>query len=212
MAPKVRFMYSGIRVRSLARSIRFYRGLGFRIVKKGRFSHGGKWVHLAHPSSPHRIELNYYPKGTPFYEPFRPGTEFDHFGFFVSDPQQRIRQAVKAGGRPMTAFVEGPCCWLMCETRTGFGSGAVAHPNLDGPDVECCRNPGVGVERASLISWGVGRASSLLRQGPLARVPGATVHASARRPRCCPTRSASLHQGLDRCHFRPFPRPRVRAQ
>jgi catechol 2,3-dioxygenase-like lactoylglutathione lyase family enzyme len=124
MTSEVRFMYSGIRVRSLARSVRFYRRLGFRVVSQGWFSHGGKWIHLIHPSSPHRIELNYYPKGTPFYEPFRPGTEFDHFGFFVSDPRRWIRQAVRAGGRPMTAFVDGPVLLAYVRDPDGVWLGA----------------------------------------------------------------------------------------
>ena len=124
MAPKVRFVYSGIRVRNLARSVRFYRRLGFRVLKKGGFSHGGRWIHLVHPSSTHRIELNYYPKGTPFYEPFRSGTEFDHFGFYVTDPQRWIRQAVKAGARPITAFVDGPVLLAYVRDPDGVWLGA----------------------------------------------------------------------------------------
>lgn len=82
---KVSFVYAGLRVRDLARSLRFYRGLGFRIHKRGRMDHGGQWVHLVFPGAVQRIELNYYPRSTRFYEPIRRGTEFDHFGFRVSD-------------------------------------------------------------------------------------------------------------------------------
>ena len=120
----MRFVYSGIRVRSLPRSLRFYQRLGFRVVKRGEFSHGGKRVHLVFPGSPHRLELNYYPPGTPFYEPFRKGTEFDHFGFFVSDLQAWIRQTVKAGARPMTAFVDGPVVLAFVRDPGGVWLGA----------------------------------------------------------------------------------------
>ncbi|HTT15442.1 MAG TPA: VOC family protein [Thermoplasmata archaeon] len=82
---KVELIYSGIRVRDLARSLRFYRRLGFRLHRRGRMGHGGTWVHLAFPGAGQRLELNYYPAANRYFEPFRRGTEFDHFGFRVSD-------------------------------------------------------------------------------------------------------------------------------
>ena len=89
---KVEFVYSGLRVRSLARSLRFYRRLGFRVHKRGTMEHGGVWVHLDFPGAGHRLELNYYPRSTRFYEPLRRGTEFDHFGFRVSDVEAWERE------------------------------------------------------------------------------------------------------------------------
>jgi catechol 2,3-dioxygenase-like lactoylglutathione lyase family enzyme len=82
---RVEFVYAGIRVRNLSKSLRFYSKLGFRIFRRGSMEHGGKWVHLTFPRAAHRLELNYYPRGNRFYEPFRRGTEFDHFGFRVSN-------------------------------------------------------------------------------------------------------------------------------
>jgi len=84
-AIKVEFVYCGLRVRNLARSLRFYRRLGFRVHRRGRMGHGGVWVHLAFPGAAQRLELNYYPRSNRYYEPFRRGTEFDHLGFRVSD-------------------------------------------------------------------------------------------------------------------------------
>jgi catechol 2,3-dioxygenase-like lactoylglutathione lyase family enzyme len=103
----VRFLYSGIRVRDLRRSLAFYRALGFRVRAKGTMEHGGKWVHLVFPGSRHRVELNFYPKGNRFYEPFRKGTEFDHFGFYTPDVAGWHRRAVRAGGKPLLDFVDG---------------------------------------------------------------------------------------------------------
>jgi len=82
---KVEFVYSGLRVRSLARSLRFYRSLGFRVHRRGTMGHGGVWVHLAFPGAAQRLELNYYPPANRYFEPFRRGTEFDHLGFRVSN-------------------------------------------------------------------------------------------------------------------------------
>jgi catechol 2,3-dioxygenase-like lactoylglutathione lyase family enzyme len=82
---KVEFVYSGIRVRNLARSLRFYRRLGFKVVRRGVMGHGGKWVHLQFPGAAQRVELNFYPRSNQYYTPIRRGTEFDHFGFRVSN-------------------------------------------------------------------------------------------------------------------------------
>jgi len=103
----VRFLYSGIRVRDLDRSLEFYRSLGFRVHARGRMGHGGEWVHLVFPGSRHRLELNYYPKGNRFYKPFRPGSEFDHFGFHSSDVVGWKRAAMRAGGKVVADFVDG---------------------------------------------------------------------------------------------------------
>ncbi len=82
---KVEFVYSGLRVRNLSRSLRFYRSLGFKVHNRGAMGHGGRWVHLIFPGAVQRVELNYYPRSNRFYEPIRKGTEFDHLGFRVSD-------------------------------------------------------------------------------------------------------------------------------
>jgi len=104
---QVRFLYSGIRVHNLDRALRFYRALGFKIHARGRMGHGGEWVHLVFPGSRHWIELNYYPKSNRFYEPFRPGSEFDHFGFYSPDVEGWRQKAVRAGGRVVEEFVDG---------------------------------------------------------------------------------------------------------
>jgi catechol 2,3-dioxygenase-like lactoylglutathione lyase family enzyme len=103
----VRFLYSGIRVRDLDRSIAFYRALGFRIRARGQMAHGGKWVQLVFPGSHHRIELNFYPRNNPHYEPFRTGSEFDHFGFYAPDVASWHRRARRAGGKTVDDFVDG---------------------------------------------------------------------------------------------------------
>ncbi len=82
---KVEFVYAGLRSKNLARSLRFYRRLGFRVYRGGTMGHGGRWVQLEFPGAAQRLELNFYPRGNRFYEPIRKGTEFDHLDFRVSD-------------------------------------------------------------------------------------------------------------------------------
>ncbi len=80
----IEFVYAGLRVRDLERSLAFYRKLGFRVHKRGTMEHGGTWVHLSFPGAAQRLELNYYPRGSRFYTPPARGTEFDHLGFRVA--------------------------------------------------------------------------------------------------------------------------------
>lgn len=93
MAPvKIEFRYSGLRTRNLNRALRFYRKLGFVVTARGVMGHGGKWVHLRFPGAVQEIELNFYPPSNQFYTPIRTGTEFDHFGFHVSNVEAWERE------------------------------------------------------------------------------------------------------------------------
>ncbi len=88
--------YTGIRVRDLARSIRFYtEGLGMRLGPTGRMAAGGTWQELRDPVSETVLELNFYP-GDP---PYREGDELDHLGFRVEGLDRVIARLVELGGR-----------------------------------------------------------------------------------------------------------------
>ncbi|MCI4370613.1 MAG: VOC family protein [Thermoplasmata archaeon] len=107
MPANATFLYSGLRVRRLEPSLAFYQKLGFRVTARGTMAHGGVWVHLRYQRSVHEIELNYYPKGNRYYEPFRSGSEFDHFGFYAKDVAAWKRVALRAGGTLAAEFVDG---------------------------------------------------------------------------------------------------------
>jgi len=128
---RFRFLYSGVRVRNLDRAIRFYQQLGFRIAARGTMEHGGRWVQLKFPGSAHRLELNYYPQGSRYYVPFRPGEEFDHFGFFAPSIEDWVKIAQRAGARKKLDFVEGRSRVVYFEDPDGHwleGFGHVARP------------------------------------------------------------------------------------
>jgi catechol 2,3-dioxygenase-like lactoylglutathione lyase family enzyme len=97
---KIRLYYSGIQVRELRRSLRFYRSLGLKVTHRGTSAHGGKWVHMKDPSSGQRLELNWYPKGSRFYERYKNGSELDHIGFIVDDAVKWFKLLRKRGARP----------------------------------------------------------------------------------------------------------------
>lgn len=97
--------YIGIRVRDLARSVRFYtEGLGLRVGPTGRMAAGGVWQELKDPASGAVLELNYYPGEVPYRE----GDELDHLGFRVNDLDGTIARLVSLGARVrIPPFTEG---------------------------------------------------------------------------------------------------------
>lgn len=103
----MRLDYPGLRVTDLARSVRFYtRALGLREVKRGdtRSWGGGIWVLLRDPRSRRLLELNWYPKGSRFFEPYAAGTALDHLDFSLgvasrAELEQTYRRLLKQGAR-----------------------------------------------------------------------------------------------------------------
>lgn len=104
---KVELVYAGLRVRNLARSLAFYKKVGFRVHRRGTMGHGGQWVHLRFPGAHQRVELNYYPPGNAYYEPIRKGTEFDHLGFRVSNVEA-CEAWLRRKGLPVVARIREP--------------------------------------------------------------------------------------------------------
>jgi len=95
---KSRFYYAGIRVRDLRRSIVFYtKAFGMKVVARSTMPHGGKYVHLVTPGTRMRLELNWYPRGSRFYVPYRTGEELDHLAFVVDDVDAAYRSLVRRG-------------------------------------------------------------------------------------------------------------------
>jgi catechol 2,3-dioxygenase-like lactoylglutathione lyase family enzyme len=93
--------YSGVRVRDLERSVRFYTTqLGLKERGRGHPAHGGVWVLLQDPRTRQRLELNWYPEGSPHATPYVAGDGLDHIGFHVSRPAALYRRLVAAGAQP----------------------------------------------------------------------------------------------------------------
>ena len=99
------FEYTGVRVRNLARAVRFFtEGLGLKVGVAGRMAAGGLWQELYDEETHAILELNYYP-GDP---PFRTGDELDHLGFRVSELDEVVERLVGLGARlEIPPFEEG---------------------------------------------------------------------------------------------------------
>jgi lactoylglutathione lyase len=116
----VRFWYTGIRVRDLEESIRFYReALGFHVVLRGKMTaHEGTYVHMRTPTGKQILELNYYPETSRFYEDYVSGSELDHIGLYVSNVREQYKRLIGLGCQPavelfnqgswVLAFVKDP--------------------------------------------------------------------------------------------------------
>ena len=96
----IRLYYTGIQVRDLRRSLKFYRSLRLKVTNRGTMAHGGKWVQMKESSTGQKLELNWYPKRSRFYERYRNGSELDHIGFIVDDAEKWFRLLIKRGAKP----------------------------------------------------------------------------------------------------------------
>jgi lactoylglutathione lyase len=126
------FIYTGIRVRNLERSLRFYkRVMGMKQILKGAMEHGGVFVHLKNPHSSQRLELNFYPPGNKFLEKYRTGSELDHLAFWTKNVDLHYRKLIAGGaksavkpfseGKYRLAFVKDPDgIWI---ELMGIGTG-----------------------------------------------------------------------------------------
>src|SRR2546428_12255579 len=88
-----KYFYTGIRVRSLERSIEFYRkGMGMKVTRRGRMHHGGGWVELKSPDSPQRLELNWHPAPTQVLTRYRKGEGRGHLAVPASDTRRAVKE------------------------------------------------------------------------------------------------------------------------
>lgn len=93
--------YFGIRVTQLDRSLKFYtKQLGLKEKRRGTMSHGGTWVLLEDPRTHQRLELNWYPPGSPFATPYEPGEGLDHICFTSTNPSAMVKKLIAGGTKP----------------------------------------------------------------------------------------------------------------
>jgi methylmalonyl-CoA mutase C-terminal domain/subunit len=96
---KAKFIYTGIRVKNMEKSIEFYTKL-LRMKVTGRTkieATKGEVVGLVSEDGGHLLELNYYGKGSEFDTKYAVGDGLDHLAFQVDDLKKAISEAEKAG-------------------------------------------------------------------------------------------------------------------
>ena len=105
---KAKLIYTGIRVKDLEASVKFYTGL-FGMKELGRSTIAaakGPVVNLAMEENGHILELNYYEKGSPHATKYEVGEGLDHLCFQVEDLDKALAEAKKAG-HPMVLDMKG---------------------------------------------------------------------------------------------------------
>jgi lactoylglutathione lyase len=99
----MKLIYTGIRVKDMDASIKFYtKGLGLKVVGKPvEFGPtGGLYAYLKSKNSSQMIELNWYPSS--YVRGYAGGDELDHLGFWLSrkeDMEKIIERLVKLGAK-----------------------------------------------------------------------------------------------------------------
>ena len=114
MAP--RFGYTGIRVRDMSESVRFYTEvLGMEIVEPEQATPPthGRVIGLRSPGSSQLLELNWYEPGSRFGLPYVNGQELDHLAFECDDVNRVVRELESKGAkvRVRPREIGGPIGW-----------------------------------------------------------------------------------------------------
>jgi lactoylglutathione lyase len=116
----VRFWYTGIRVKDLEKSMKFYKeALGFKVIFRAKMTaHEGTYVQMQTPTGKQILELNYYPETSKFYENYINGSELDHIGLYVRNVREQYKRLIGLGcesavepfdqGSWVLAFVKDP--------------------------------------------------------------------------------------------------------
>jgi len=94
----MKFIYTGIRVRNLKRSVEFYsKTMGMKEIQRGKMHAGGVYVQLKSGDSEQELELNYYPPGKKYCEEYVEGSELDHLAFWCTDVRRDYKKTLAGG-------------------------------------------------------------------------------------------------------------------
>jgi len=119
---KATFLYTGIRVKNLEESVKFYTTM-LEMKETGRNkigATGGTVVGLKSAEGGHELELNYYPRGNRHATKYASGEGLDHLAFKVEDLDKALAEFAKAGHRTVLD-VKGPSSrWAYVKDPNGI--------------------------------------------------------------------------------------------
>jgi len=118
---KSKFMYVGIRVTDLGRSIDFYTNvLGMKVSGRSKIEQTkGETVGLQTEKDGFTLELNYYGKDSPYNTRYVVGEGLDHLAFKVDDLDKALEEAKKAGHRTILQMKADGGRWAYIEDPDG---------------------------------------------------------------------------------------------
>jgi lactoylglutathione lyase len=122
MKMKSKFMYIGIRVTDLQKSIDFYtKVLGMKVSGRGKIKQTkGETVGLQSEKDGFILELNYYEKDSPYNTKYSVGEGLDHLAFKVDDLDKALKEAKKAGYRTILEMKADGGQWAYIEDPDGI--------------------------------------------------------------------------------------------
>jgi lactoylglutathione lyase len=119
---KADLVYTGIRVKNLEESIRFYtRLLGMKIKHKFKIdATKGTSVVLASQNGQSNLELNYYERDSPYYSEYTPGAALDHIAFGVDDLDDALAEFGSVGHPTVLEMSMNRLRWAYIEDPNGI--------------------------------------------------------------------------------------------
>ncbi|MFQ5837260.1 MAG: VOC family protein [Thermoplasmata archaeon] len=96
---KFTFVYTGIRVRDLDRSLEFYTDvLGMKLLRRITAPETqGEFAYLRSEESEQLLEINWYAEDSPVAGPYTEGEELDHLAFQVEDLDETLKYLEERG-------------------------------------------------------------------------------------------------------------------
>ncbi len=119
---KTRFVYVGIRVKDMGKSLDFYTSyLGMKDTGHSRIEETkGDVAFLQSEDGKVGIELNHYDPDSPYNSSYSVGEGLDHLAFEVSDMDEAIREATKLGYRVAGEVKTKTSRWAYVEDPDGI--------------------------------------------------------------------------------------------
>jgi lactoylglutathione lyase len=119
---KAKFVYVGIRVTNLQKSIDFYtKVLGMSVAGHGKAEQTkGETVGLKSEKDGFLLELNYYEKDSPYCAKYVVGEGLDHLAFKVDDLEKALKEAQSAGHKTILEMKADGGRWAYIEDPDGI--------------------------------------------------------------------------------------------
>jgi len=119
---KSTFLYTGIRVKNLEESVKFYTSLlGMKETGRNKIeATGGTVVGLKSVGGGQELELNYYPEGNKYATKYTAGEGLDHLAFKVEDLDRVLADFAKVGHRTVLEIKGSSSRWAYVEDPNGI--------------------------------------------------------------------------------------------
>jgi lactoylglutathione lyase len=120
---KPKFIYTGIRVKDMDESIKFYTEvMRMKLRERNRLdATGGEVAIVVSEDGGPEIELNYYEEGSKYFEPYSSGQEMDHLAFYLGKDYSDFLTEAKKSGYDTVLEVKSPTStWAYIQDPNGI--------------------------------------------------------------------------------------------